>query len=483
MRRFWSDRKGNVAVLFAIAIVPVIGMMGAAVDYSLANSYRTDIQKSLDATALALSKILPMDDEEALHAIGMQYFTASLGNNDLKNLTLEIFPEQGKVRLQASGDYTPKIANIFGATEFKIGTSAEAVWSMGKVEVALVLDNSLSMQSPNPQRIIQLKAAAHSLLGILQNAAKQEGDAKVSIVPFDANVRVVPKSSINATWITNNENWIRWDEWNAENGSCNPSGGGRDTKSECEAYEYCSKSQYTRKSTCQNNNGTWKTGAWTPANRASNWNGCVQDRDKAANLDNPLINYDINDVAPTSNETKFPAWQCYNSDTALPTVMPLNYNWGAADSTDTSTLHGKINSLTPSGYTNATIGLAWGFHALSPTPRMEEGVAYGTENYTKIIILLSDGDNTKNRWVTCNPTSPCPSATATALNARTAAVCQSIKSAGIEIYTVRLIDGNADLLRNCASSPSKYYEVSAASQLAGVFNAIGSQIASLHLAK
>jgi hypothetical protein len=36
LRRFFSDPKGNVAIMFAIAVVPVIGAMGAAVDYSMA---------------------------------------------------------------------------------------------------------------------------------------------------------------------------------------------------------------------------------------------------------------------------------------------------------------------------------------------------------------------------------------------------------------------------------------------------------------
>ena len=61
MRRFWSNREGNFAMLFAIAIVPIIGAIGVAVDYSLANSYRTDVQKALDTTALALSKMMPAD--------------------------------------------------------------------------------------------------------------------------------------------------------------------------------------------------------------------------------------------------------------------------------------------------------------------------------------------------------------------------------------------------------------------------------------
>jgi Flp pilus assembly protein TadG len=59
MRHFWSDQRGNIAVLFALAIVPVIGGIGAAVDYSMASAYRTDMQKSLDAAGISLAKIMP----------------------------------------------------------------------------------------------------------------------------------------------------------------------------------------------------------------------------------------------------------------------------------------------------------------------------------------------------------------------------------------------------------------------------------------
>jgi Flp pilus assembly protein TadG len=146
MRRFWSDTKGNIAVLFALAIVPIIGGIGAAVDYSMASAYRTDMQKALDSTALALTKILPAD-EEIVSKVGMEYFLTSLGNHNLSDLKLTITPEAGIVKLKATGNYQPAIANILGVDQFEIGTEAEARWSLGKLEIALVLDVSLSMNS------------------------------------------------------------------------------------------------------------------------------------------------------------------------------------------------------------------------------------------------------------------------------------------------------------------------------------------------
>jgi hypothetical protein len=145
--------------------------------------------------------------------------------------------------------------------------------------------------------------------------------------------------------------------------------------------------------------------------------------------------------------------------------MPLNYDWNA--------LHSKVDTMAGAGNTNVTIGLTWAWHTLSSTAPLTEGVTYGTPNVTKFIILLTDGDNTQNRWTTSQ----------SAIDLRTQTACANVKAAGIQLYTVRVIDGNADLLRNCATNTSMYYDVQDASQLASVFNTIGAQIANLHLSK
>ena len=59
LSRFMKDRRGGVAPMFAIAVVPLLGLVGAAVDYSRANSIRAGLQSALDATALAMAKLAP----------------------------------------------------------------------------------------------------------------------------------------------------------------------------------------------------------------------------------------------------------------------------------------------------------------------------------------------------------------------------------------------------------------------------------------
>ena len=42
--------------MFALAIIPVIGFVGASVDYSRANTIKAGMQSALDATALAMAR-------------------------------------------------------------------------------------------------------------------------------------------------------------------------------------------------------------------------------------------------------------------------------------------------------------------------------------------------------------------------------------------------------------------------------------------
>jgi hypothetical protein len=58
-----------------------------------------------------------------------------------------------------------------------------------------------------------------------------------------------------------------------------------------------------------------------------------------------------------------------------------------------------------------------------------------------------------------------------------------VKAANIKIYTVRVLDGNATLLQNCATNPNMYYNVQQAIQLNGVFTSIAQTLANLRIVK
>lgn len=51
--RFLRDRSANVAVIFAIALIPLLGAVGSAVDYTIASNQRMKMQTALDSAVLA----------------------------------------------------------------------------------------------------------------------------------------------------------------------------------------------------------------------------------------------------------------------------------------------------------------------------------------------------------------------------------------------------------------------------------------------
>jgi Mg-chelatase subunit ChlD len=91
----------------------------------------------------------------------------------------------------------------------------------------------------------------------------------------------------------------------------------------------------------------------------------------------------------------------------------------------------------------------------------------------QVIVLLTDGLNTMNRWTT-NQAS---------IDARTLAACTNIKAAGIQLYTVLVMSGNSSMLQQCASKSSMYFALTTSNQIVSTFNEIGGTLAQLRIAQ
>src|SRR5436305_15276935 len=58
--RFRRDSSANVAVIFALALVPIISAIGCAIDYSRATQLRSKLQAAIDAASVgSVSKKSP----------------------------------------------------------------------------------------------------------------------------------------------------------------------------------------------------------------------------------------------------------------------------------------------------------------------------------------------------------------------------------------------------------------------------------------
>lgn len=439
LMRFLRDHRASVAPMFGLMTVPLLGFTGAAVDYSRANSVRSAVQSALDATALALSKEAQGLTATQLQTKATNYFNANFNRPDAGtiNITPTFTASTSTLNLTGSGSVPTTFLSILGVPSIAINSNATVTWGTTKLRVALALDNTGSMYDNN--KIGALKTATHQLLTTFQGIAGSPGDVMVAIVPFSKDVNVGGPSNYNATWV----DWTDWDaangQWCKKNGSC---------------------------SSTQSGNSTW-----TPDNH-STWNGCITDRGTST-PPGTAAGYDQKVTAPsaTTAGTLFPAEQYSMCPVPL---MGLSSNW--------SQLNQLVDQMTPNGMTNQPIGLVWAWHALTPgTPLNAPAI---TDNTTKqIIILLSDGMNTQDRWYGNG------FSISTEVDARMysggAGTCKNIKDAGIEIYTVQVNVNNADplsnVMKNCASKPENFFMLTTSGQIVDTFNQIGTQLAKLHL--
>jgi Flp pilus assembly protein TadG len=507
--RFLKDRGGNIAPIFALSLVPTVGMIGAAVDYTRANEVKTAMQSALDATTLAMAQSAGSLDASTLSSNASNYFKALFtkpGTTGVQ-LTVNYSTTSGpQLAMTAATSVRTQFMNIPGIGIQYIGVSAASTtqWGNSRLRVALALDNTGSMAQSS--KLTTLKTAAKNLIDQLSSAATTPDDVYVSIIPFAKDVNI-GKGNVSATWVRwsdpTSADTDLWDDQVANGGSCSKSGannrsqcqaqgtcsvnsGSNNTAAKCSSagtcsisnytsqnnctsHGVCSKSQYTSQSQCSSNRGTWTVGAWTPATwtaatwtpPASHtaWQGCVMDRDQS---------FDVDNTAPVAGTptTLFPAEQY----SACPVeIMPLSNNW--------TNLKTKIDSMAANGNTNTTIGLEWAWHSLSQGAPLSAPAQDSNYTYKNVIIFLTDGDNTQNRFTS----------TVSNIDARMTAACTNAKNAGIEIYTILVIQGTASLLQGCASNTpgttDHYYNVTASSQLVSVFNQIGTKLAKLHVAK
>jgi Flp pilus assembly protein TadG len=438
-QRFLDDRSASVVPLLAVAAIPVVGLIGASVDYSRAAAVQTAMQAAVDSTSLALAKSAASSNAQQLQASAQAIFNAMFTRTDAAAPTVAVnYTTTGgsHVVVSATSSVNTLFMGIMGFRQIPVAASSTSTWGNNRLRVALVLDNTGSMtqggagtaQSPN--KIQALKTATHNLLGQLQAAATTNGDVYVSIVPFTRDVNVGAGSF--------DQSLIDWTDWDANNGSNVKTG------------QTCTNTNWGQ--SCTNNY------TWTPAAH-STWNGCVADRDQ---------NYDTLNTAPTAGAL-FPADQYSVCPQAL---VAQTYDWTALSS--------KVDAMVAAGNTNQAIGLVWGWQSLTAGSPLNAPAKDANYQYQDIIIILSDGMNTQDRWYS----------NASSIDARQRLLCDNIKTAGVTIYAIQVNTGNdptSTVLQYCAGTRSgvadagKFFLLTSPNEIITTFNQIGTGLSKLRI--
>tara|TARA_R110002167_G_scaffold20976_5_gene76329 strand:+ start:8100 stop:9977 length:1878 start_codon:yes stop_codon:yes gene_type:complete len=201
--RFRRETRGNVAMIFALALPVLVLMTVGGVDIHRASTVRINLQDALDAATLAAARS-PYTTNAELSRVGVASLKANLQaypdiilREDLTNFSLN---EDNVVIANSKVDVKTLVANVvlppygkFMDDYLPVGAHSEVDRSSRNIEVAMVLDMSGSMGG---QKLRDLKSAARDLVDLIVQPVQTPYYSKVALVPWSYSVN--PGSYLNA---------------------------------------------------------------------------------------------------------------------------------------------------------------------------------------------------------------------------------------------------------------------------------------------
>ena len=184
LNQFHRDEKGAMIIFGLICFIAMLVGAGMAVDFMRYENQRTRMQNTLDRALLASAALTqPLDAQDVVY----DYFNKS----GLKDYTLNVTVDQGlnfrTVSATASAQVNSLFLNIVGIDTLMATARGTAEERIQNVEVSLILDVSGSMGSYS--RIDNLKVAAQEFVQSMLESS-DAGKVSISIIPYNATVNV-----------------------------------------------------------------------------------------------------------------------------------------------------------------------------------------------------------------------------------------------------------------------------------------------------
>eukprot|EP01041_Mallomonas_annulata_P034548 gene34548-57341_t len=192
LRRYMLDRRGNVAIVVALSMGPISVASLGAIDLARATSAKSQLQDALDAAALGAARTNSTTDAQ-MKVAGDRFLKQNLNLSSDFALTSSSFHigDNGKVIANARLDVTPFVAGLVTGGTMAVSATSEVVRADMEVEIALVLDNTGSMNEGS--KLQDLKDAAKGFIDKMEEVASKStvpNPIKISLVPFSSTVRL-----------------------------------------------------------------------------------------------------------------------------------------------------------------------------------------------------------------------------------------------------------------------------------------------------
>lgn len=509
LQRARRDISGNVAVITALAILPIISIAGIAIDMQTTVTMKNKAQYVIDSAVLAgaKSKQAGLTDKQVRQDV-RRYIRQLLKNEgsglacDRAKVSFVTGQEDIVVKLRCFQDTS--ITQMLGRDKLEFNVTSTSTYGISKVDVAFIFDNSGSMGWDN--RMSKLKDSAEAAVdALLPDDWQTNTDVRIAIAPYNSSLNVgdyfddVTKSvkrynieSPNVVGAKYDSDIVGRVQLDASNGNrrffdyeqvrCTGSNywgcyryedkSARKTFESSCVYERISDERYTNAPPTTSGSGDDFIGASSPLwNFYDNYSQNIEwqyDRKRWGQSE-------VESGGANNSSGAFNA--SYTDNCPRTPIAPLTNS--------RTKIMATINDMQPNGGTAGHLGLSWAYYMISPEwnhiwPSESDALRWDEPDAVKAIILMTDGDFLNNH----------PSASENSTN-QAAGICDSIKAnnnKNIIIYTigfqvpsnVQKVNGKT-VLEYCASRPEYAFDASNGQQLTDAYTAIASSISDLRI--
>ncbi|MEM9571395.1 MAG: pilus assembly protein TadG-related protein [Pseudomonadota bacterium] len=188
------DEAGNVAMIFALSIVPIFGVAGFAIDLQNTVKQKHRMQVILDSAVLAAARVKQRggSDDEITKSlqdfVAMQMAPISTGLN-CRAANVSVVRADDLITANIICAQNTSLTRVIGHEKMDFAVASTAEYGIDKLDVAFMFDISGSMNSRS--RLVNLKAAAKEAVDILlPPSAPPEliKDTRLSMVSYNTMV-------------------------------------------------------------------------------------------------------------------------------------------------------------------------------------------------------------------------------------------------------------------------------------------------------
>lgn len=195
MTAFRRDERGGVAIIFALSITVLFGVVGGAVDVGRWVAARSETRNAMDGAVLAAGRTMQMPERTEAEALGVaqSYYDRNKSKHiSAGNVSFQIVDSGTAIRATSTVTVSTPFLSVLGIPEMPVDGMAKAVLQVGgnvgtHVEVSMMLDVTGSMAG---QKLDDLKAAAKDLIDIVVWDDQSQYSSRVALAPFSRYVNV-----------------------------------------------------------------------------------------------------------------------------------------------------------------------------------------------------------------------------------------------------------------------------------------------------